>query len=78
MTASWTTEPVFALIFVGRENHEVQSRRRRDSNPRPSDQGANALPLDHKSSTIYIYTFHKNNMSVLRVYEAVAGTSRSV
>ena len=34
MTASWTTEPVFALIFVGRENHEVQSRRRRDSNLR--------------------------------------------
>ena len=50
MTASWTTEPVFALIFVGCENHEVQSRRRRDSNPRPSDQGANALPLDHQSS----------------------------
>ena len=48
MTTSWTTEPVFALIFVGRENHEVQSRRRRDSNPRPSDQGANALPLDHE------------------------------
>ena len=48
MTAFWTTEPVFALIFVGRENHEVQSRRRWDSNPRPSDQGANALPLDHQ------------------------------
>ena len=46
MTASWTTEPVFALIFVGRENHESQPRRRRDSNQRPSDQGANALPLD--------------------------------
>ena len=51
MTASWTTEPVFALIVVGCENHEVQSRRRRDSNPRPSDQGASVLPLDHETST---------------------------
>ena len=54
MTASWTTEPVFALIFVGRENHEVQSRRRRDSNPRPSDQGANAQPLNHESSIVIL------------------------
>ena len=50
MTTSLTTEPVFELIFVSRENREVQSRRR-DSNPRPSDQGANALLLDHESST---------------------------
>ena len=57
MTASWTTEPVFALIFVGREN-QVQSRRRQNSNPRPSDQGANALPIDHHSSTkdVFVYT----------------------
>ena len=53
MTASWTTEPVFALIFVDCDNHEVQSRRCRDSNPRPSDQGASVLPLDHETSPIY-------------------------
>ena len=63
MTASRTTEPVFALILVGCEKHEEQSRRRRDFNPQPLDQGANALPLDHKSSTCmskdWIYFYDK-------------------
>ena len=71
MTASWTTEPVFALIFVGRENHEVQSRRRRDSNPRPSDQGANALPLEFKIDSCVLTSRQKFQVDIIVVRDVL-------
>ena len=40
--------------YVDCERHEVQSRRSRDSNSRPSDPWSDTLPLDHASSTLAV------------------------
>ena len=55
MTASWVNKSTSTRAHcVVCERHEVQSRRRRDSNPRPSDPWSDTLPLDQLSSTLGI------------------------
>ena len=39
------------------ERHEVQSRRRRELNPWPTNPWSDTLPLDQRSSTVQLYNF---------------------
>ena len=61
----WTSPRAHCVVC---ERHEVRSRRRRDSNPCPSDLWSDTLPLDQLSSKTIVFISSKKVWFIFNIF----------